>query len=124
MPACQFRTVVTANRLRLASSHHDLLQHPRHPSARLPSPRNGADRVSWLAPFNSLTPLIPPRCFSGKVQCVLPSKWAGMCGNSQQGNGNTAALFRTDRGDFEVLFLPGRFVFDHVAAKEEKHGDY
>jgi len=58
------------------------------------------------------------------VQCVLPSKWVGMCGNPQRGNGNAAALFRTDRGDFEVLFLPEPFVFDHVTAKEEKHGNY
>ena len=59
-----------------------------------------------------------------EVQCVLPSKMVGMCGNPQQGNQNAAALFRTDRGDFEVLFLPKSFVFDHVIAKEQKHGNY
>ncbi len=32
MPARQLRAVVTANRLRLASQHHDLVQYPRHPS--------------------------------------------------------------------------------------------
>ena len=58
------------------------------------------------------------------MQCVLPSKLAGTCANPQQGNGNAAALFRTDRGDFEVLFLPKPFVFDHVTAKEEKHSNY
>lgn len=56
------------------------------------------------------------------VQCVLPSKSVGMCGDAQQRNENAAALFRTDRGDFEALFLPEPFTFDGVTVKEEKRG--
>jgi hypothetical protein len=58
-----------------------------------------------------------------EVQCVLPSKMVGMCGNAQQGNENAAALFRTDRGDFEALFLPEPFTFDDMTVKEEITGN-
>lgn len=58
------------------------------------------------------------------VQCILQSMWNRIFGNEQLGYRNSAALFRTARGDFDVLFLPPPFVFDRVEVKEQKNGRF
>jgi hypothetical protein len=51
------------------------------------------------------------------VKCVLESK------QHHQFNGQTgAALYRTDRGDFEALFLPPGKTFDDIKIVEERQG--
>jgi hypothetical protein len=50
------------------------------------------------------------------VECVLPSKMEILF-ESQKG----AALFRTNNGDFEVLFLPDGSTFDSLTTREQ-HG--
>jgi hypothetical protein len=49
------------------------------------------------------------------VNCVQASKW-GHLFDDQEG----AALYRTDQGDFEVLFLPKPETFDAVQVVEER----
>ena len=56
-----------------------------------------------------------------EVECILESKMNGMFGDDQLG-WSSAALFRTARGDFEVLFLPAPLVFDSVEVKEQRNG--
>src|SRR5579862_2198598 len=51
------------------------------------------------------------------INCVQASKWGHVFDN-QEG----AALYRTDRGDFEVLFLPAPETFDAVQIVEEMQG--
>jgi hypothetical protein len=52
------------------------------------------------------------------VKCVLPSKMENLF-NGQKG----AVLYRTDRGDFNVLFLPEAETFDAVELVEQKQGE-
>jgi hypothetical protein len=51
------------------------------------------------------------------VKCVLPSKMDGLF-DGQKG----AALYRTDGGEFDVLFLPKAETFDAVELVEQKQG--
>ena len=57
-----------------------------------------------------------------QVGCVLESKMNGMFSNDQLGYRSSAAFFRTDRGDFEALFLPSPFTFDAVEVHEKRDG--
>jgi hypothetical protein len=59
-----------------------------------------------------------------EVQCVLESKWGGMFGDAKLGYRTSGALFITDRGDFDVLFLPATHVFDLLEIKEQKNGRF
>ena len=59
-----------------------------------------------------------------EVQCVLESKWSSMFGDAKLGYRTSGALFRTDRGDFDVLFLPAPYVFDLLEVKEQKNGRF
>lgn len=52
------------------------------------------------------------------VECVLPSKMASFFDELKG-----AALFRTTGGDFEVLFLPKPYSFDHLDILEERQGN-
>jgi hypothetical protein len=58
------------------------------------------------------------------VQCVLRSKWSGMFRDAKWGYQSTGALFRTNRGDFTVLFLPAPYVFDALKVNEQRSGDW
>jgi hypothetical protein len=52
------------------------------------------------------------------VRCILRSRWEGLF------EGLTgAALYRTDRGDFEALFLPAPNTFERLIVNERKEGD-
>jgi hypothetical protein len=52
------------------------------------------------------------------VKCVLPSKMENLF-DGQKG----AAVYRTDRGEFNVLFLPKAETFDAVEVVEQKQGE-
>lgn len=52
------------------------------------------------------------------VKCVQASKWGNLFAD-QEG----AALYRTDQGDFDVLFLPKDETFDAVQVIEQRQGD-
>jgi hypothetical protein len=56
------------------------------------------------------------------VECVLESKFNGMFGDEKLGYTSSAALFRTDHGDFEALFLPKPFTFGSVVVHEKRNG--
>ena len=51
------------------------------------------------------------------VKCILPSKMENLF-DGQKG----AALYRTDRGEFDVLFLPKKDTFDAVEVVEQEQG--
>jgi hypothetical protein len=51
------------------------------------------------------------------VKCILLSKMDGMFEGL-----SGAALYRTDSGDFEVLFLPQTKTFDHLKIIEQQDG--
>ncbi len=57
-----------------------------------------------------------------QVECVLESKMNGMFSSDQLGYRSSAALFRTDHGDFEALFLPRPFTFDSAEVHEKRDG--
>jgi hypothetical protein len=57
-----------------------------------------------------------------EVECVLESKLNGMFGSEKLGNRSSAALFRTNHGSFEALFLPKPFTFDLVEVHEKRSG--
>jgi len=52
------------------------------------------------------------------VKCVLPSKMENVF-DGQSG----AAVYRTDKGEFDVLFLPRAETFDAVQVVEQKQGE-
>jgi hypothetical protein len=52
------------------------------------------------------------------VECVQASKWGNLF-DDQEG----AARYRTDQGNFDVLFLPKAETFDAVQVVEQKQGD-
>jgi hypothetical protein len=52
------------------------------------------------------------------VECVLPSKMASFFDELKG-----AALFRTTSGDFEVLFLPKPYSFEHLDILEKRQGN-
>ena len=47
-----------------------------------------------------------------------------MFGDAKLGYRTSGALFRTNRGDFDVLFLPAPYVFDLLEVKEQKNGRF
>jgi hypothetical protein len=52
------------------------------------------------------------------VRCILRSRWEGLF------EGLTgAALYRTNRGDFEALFLAAPNTFDQLAINERREGE-
>jgi hypothetical protein len=52
--------------------------------------------------------------------CIAPSKWTGVF-DGQKG----AALYKTDRGSFEALFLPKPQNFDQLQIiQREENGEY
>ena len=54
------------------------------------------------------------------VMCIAPSKWTGMF-EGQKG----AAVYRTDRGGFDALFLPKPQNFDRLQIVErQESGEY
>lgn len=54
------------------------------------------------------------------VMCIAPSKWTGVF-DGQKG----AALYKTDRGSFEALFLPKPQNFDQLQIiQREENGEY
>jgi hypothetical protein len=53
------------------------------------------------------------------VKCVLMSTMSGTFEGQED-----AALYRTDRGDFEVLFLPKRKTFDLLRVDEQQDGHW
>jgi len=52
------------------------------------------------------------------VECVQASKWGNLF-DAEVG----AALYRTDQGDFDVLFLPKAETFDAVQVVEQRQGN-
>lgn len=52
------------------------------------------------------------------VRCILRSHWEGLFEGLVG-----AALYRTDRGDFEALFLAPPKTFDQLIVNERKEGD-
>lgn len=52
-----------------------------------------------------------------RVRCVLRSRWEGLFEGLVG-----AALYRTDRGDFEALFLSPSDTFDQLRVNERKEG--
>jgi hypothetical protein len=53
------------------------------------------------------------------VRCVLRSHWESTF-EQQEG----AALYRTDRGDFEALFLPASLTFDRLTVVERMENGF
>ena len=52
------------------------------------------------------------------VRCILRSRWEGLFEGLIG-----AALYRTDRGDFEALFLAAPNTFDQLIVNERREGD-
>jgi hypothetical protein len=87
----------------------DLRCGPEDLKASLPS--NGQAYPEAIALSETL------RKYGISVKCILMSKMDGTF-DGQDG----AALYRTDHGDFEVLFLPQPKTFDHLKVIELRKG--